>query len=178
MLKYLIGVCLALLLTTAQLTLAEQVRVSCSQIADATERLACFDRTFPNDSVAAPQSPASQSMETTTVIPERNQPSSPAPEPIAETASSAEEDKNGELSKGGMFSAKPKTTITSRLKSVRDADKQKMIFLLENDQIWLQDSPRSLPFSKGQEVTIKSGTIGGYLLSNEAGVSTRVRRIK
>lgn len=180
--KYLIGVCLTLCLTTSHLAWAEEVRVSCSQIADATERLACFDRTFPSASTTdAPQSKPVDAIESRTVIPDSPaQPRAATTEVVeapALPAPPAQVDTEG-LSKGGMFAAKPKTAISSKLKSVRDADKQKMIFLLENDQIWLQDSPRSLPFSKGQDVTIKSGTIGGYLLSNEEGVSTRVRRIK
>ncbi len=52
------------------------------------------------------------------------------------------------------------------------------MFLLENDQIWLQEAPRSLPFDEGDEVRVKSAKLGGYMLSNERGVSTRVRRIK
>ena len=173
--KYLSSISLVALLVLPHAVTAEQVRVSCSDIADATERLACFDRTFPGDSNTATQRAKVDPIQTRSVVPEAAV-IAPA-DPVAPAANTGAGQPVAETSRG-MFSKKPKVKISSRLKSVRDMDKQKMIFLLENDQIWMQDSPRSLPFSKGQEVSIKSGTIGGYLLSNEEGVSTRVRRIK
>lgn len=68
--------------------------------------------------------------------------------------------------------------LASTIKAVRRPDKQKMVFLLENDQVWLQDSPRPLPIREGQQVTIKSGRLGGHILTAENGASTRVRRVK
>ncbi len=164
MLKYLSRFSLVLLVLWPFSLRAEEVRVSCSNIADAAERLACFDRTFPGASDG-------EELQTEAVKPEEPvQPKVPA--------TTARVEPQAEPSKGGIFSKKAKVSISSTLKSVRDSDKQKMVFLLENDQIWIQHSPRSLPFAKGQEVTIKSGTIGGYLMSNTDGLSTRVRRIK
>ena len=77
-----------------------------------------------------------------------------------------------------MLDWKAKVDFTSTLKAVRVGDQQKMVFLLANDEVWLQNSPRQLPFEKGDEVRIKSGTIGGYIMRNTNGTSTRVRRIK
>lgn len=160
-----------LLLVVPHFVSAEEVRVSCSNIADAAERLACFDRTFPGAS--------QRDLQQTEITASQPDPvnSNPSVQSEAPTVVTRVEEPV-QPSKGGMFSKKAKLNISSRLKSVRDSDKQKMIFLLENDQIWIQDSPRSLPFSKGQDVTIKSGTVGGYSISNAEGVSTRVRRIK
>lgn len=175
--KYLSSFSLVVLLGLPHTLLAEEVRVSCSDVADATERLACFDRTFPGNSDSATQRPAvdpiqAKSMVTQDlVLPKESVP------PKAPTAI-ARDEQPAAPAQGGMFSKKAKVNISSRLKSVRDKEKQKMIFLLENDQIWIQDSPRSLPFAEGQDVSIKSGTVGGYSLSNAEGLATRVRRIK
>jgi hypothetical protein len=68
--------------------------------------------------------------------------------------------------------------ITATIKEVIDKDRKKMVFLLDNDQIWLQTSPRNLPIRQNDKVTIKSGFIGGYILRNEKGTSTRVERIR
>lgn len=171
MLKYLSRFSLVLLIVWPYTLWAEEVRVSCSEIADATERLACFDRTFPGDSRSVVPQPKVDSIRTIPVVPQGSV-------EAEATSANTRVEQTTAPSKGGMFSKKAQVNISSRLKSVRDQDKQKMIFLLENDQIWIQDSPRSLPFAKGQEVTVKSGTVGGYSLSNEEGLATRVRRIK
>lgn len=177
--KYFSSFSLSVLLVLPHAVAAEQVRVSCSNIADATERLACFDRTFPSDSAAATPQPDVDPITTNSVVPQATVVApARASDGSAAPATNAQVEQPEAETRRGLFSSKPKVDINSRLKSVRDMDKQKMIFLLENDQIWMQDSPRSLPFSKGQDVSIKSGTIGGYLMSNEEGVSTRVRRIK
>jgi hypothetical protein len=68
--------------------------------------------------------------------------------------------------------------VTATIKEVIDRDRKKMVFLLDNDQIWLQASPRNLPIRQNDRVTIKSGFIGGYILRNEKGTSTRVERIR
>lgn len=166
--KYLSRFSLVVLLVAPHALMAEEVRVSCSNIADAAERLACFDRTFPGVAGGVAGGVAPQ----TDVDAQTKAVKSETP------TTTAGVEKPAPLSKGGMLSKKAKLNISSRLKSVRDSEKQKMVFLLENDQIWIQDSPRSLPFTEGQDVTIKSGTIGGYSMSNAEGVSTRVRRIK
>jgi hypothetical protein len=53
-----------------------------------------------------------------------------------------------------------------------------MVFRLENGQIWMQSSPRNLPFAVGNKVAIKSGRIGGYIMRSESGTSTRVKIIE
>ena len=53
-----------------------------------------------------------------------------------------------------------------------------MVFLLDNDEIWLQVEPRDLPFHEGDTVTIKNGFFGGYFMRTENRVSTRVSRIR
>jgi hypothetical protein len=156
-LKYLIVFSLTGLLALPHTVFAQTDPRPCHEIVDPTERLACYDK-------------ASQQ--------ERTTPDAPAPALSSEPVPANAIDKPTAPKSRGLFSASENLVINSKLTSIRDRDKQKMVFRLENEQIWLQDSPRSLPFREGDDVTIKSATIGGYILSNNKGVSTRVRRIK
>ncbi len=171
--KRLVAVGFASLLVFPGISLAQQDTLACSKIADSSERLACFDRAFPTDSSKPASIPSSAPEDSTPVIQEAL---ATAPSSSSSTNSSMLQEPDSPSR--GMFSWREKLNISSRLISVRDKDKQKMVFQLENDQIWLQDSPRSLPFAEGDEITIKSATIGGYIMSNSKGVSTRVRQIK
>ena len=96
----------------------------------------------------------------------------PSPEAVTETT-----DDVG-FRRGGLLDYKEDVDITTTIAAIRSRDQQKMVFRLANDQIWMQSSPRNLPFNVGDEVTIKSGTIGGYIMRNKGGTSTRVERIK
>ncbi len=81
------------------------------------------------------------------------------------------------LNRGGLFDS-PKVDLTSTIVAIRRGDQQKMVFLLDNDQIWMQSKPRALPFEEGDTVTVKSGFVGGYFLRKESGLGTRVQRIR
>lgn len=140
----------------------------CSQIENAAERLACFDQQFPESITPHPKTetevmdaPASVSTQL---------PSAPSPTKTS-TDTLPQKPK-------GVFSKPDAVHITARVKAIRSRDKQKMVFLLDNEQVWLQVSPRNLPIREGDEVSIKSGTIGGFILRTDSGTSTRVRRIK
>ena len=76
----------------------------------------------------------------------------------AAVASASSSDKPSDTSPflGGIFDRKEQISLNSRIKAVRDQDKQRMAFMLENDEIWIQTSPRNLPFKEGDDVTIKS----------------------
>ena len=66
----------------------------------------------------------------------------------------------------------------ARLQAIRRGEKQKMVFLLENGEIWLQSAPRDVAFYQQDKVTITRGVLGGHFMRNAAGVSTRVVRIR
>ena len=91
------------------------------------------------------------------------------------TAAEAEPENRGRLSR--LFNRGDKVEIESRVAALRARDKQRMVFLLENGEMWMQTSPRDLPIKKGDALTIKSGLMGGYVMRTEHGVSTRVHRI-
>ncbi len=78
-----------------------------------------------------------------------------------------------------LFSRREPVLAESTIVALRRRESQNLIFLLANDQIWLQDAPRATdPFRQGDRITIRSGKIGGYFMTSENGTSTRVRRIK
>jgi len=179
----------------------------CSSIKDRNDRLACFDRLFPIASeTPKQQAPSTDGPQTTQTVapttpaqlsatPEKppisssegvpvtaQSPSAPA---VTETPAVAKTDKTKKLSFTKNILRKTKrmfdretVEVTATIKEVIDRDRKKMVFLLDNDQIWLQASPRNLPIRQNDRVTIKSGFIGGYILRNEKGTSTRVERIR
>lgn len=171
-------VCLILLVSSA--AKAQEV-ADCSQVENARERLICFDRLFPSDDRPTPK-PATKI--DTKPVPDRVKSSEPVSQPVPQqslplpnTQRSAPAESNP-LSKGKMFDKSPIVNLTTTIKAVRRHEQQKMVFLLENDEVWLQDSPRALPIREGDVVTIKNTRIGGYILRTEGGTTTRVRRIK
>jgi hypothetical protein len=153
---------------------------NCALIENARERLTCYDRTFPigiraplpqisSEVIAAPQARDSQ---TSSAVPQVQAPTTAVDDTPA-TASPTDE-----WNSSGMFSSDDYVEFTATVNAVRDKGQQRMVFLLDNGQIWMQSSPRSVPIRQGDSVTVKSGKIGGYIMRSENKVSTRVHRIK
>jgi hypothetical protein len=187
------------------LLLTYSVRVhadnDCATIKDPADRLACYDRSFPPEvtdtedpaaSRTGAEPPAIPSVATTPQAPQAPQAdSNPA---VAEgknsrTTNRADDpeqtddlEQQSDSSQGwfsGLFSSKDHPVIESSIVALRRRETQNLIFLLANDEIWLQDSPRANdPFRVGDHVSITRGSIGGFFLTSEDGTSTRVRRIK
>ena len=151
--------------------------VSCSQIENARERLACFDQQFPRDE-GAPSLPRITSEPIRT--PDRLGQDTPVLEgeydqPRYRSRTDAPPSPGRP---GGIFDQTEELDMTSTIAALRRGDQQRMIYRLENGQIWMQNSPRDLPFKIGDEIRIKNGRIGGYIMSSERGVTTRVRRVQ
>lgn len=147
----------------------------CSQIEDKNERLLCFDREFPN--TAQPNKPSetpqtSSDRISNTPVSKAAVPASSQPEIQAEPKES-----NG-FSVAGLLDWKETQSFESEIAAIRSGGQQRMVFRLDNGQIWMQTSPRELPFSVGNKVVIKSGRIGGFIMRSESGTSTRVKRIE
>jgi len=217
--------CLLLLLSFA--ASAEEV-ADCSEIANAVDRLSCFDQHFPRKD-SAPTVPENQTEVNPTSdeastgepasIPEESLPDtsqtaaaaaaaaaaesaaapqeSPVPpdtkQSAAEAATASVQPESRVLSepkqsttdsepdtlkKGAIFGRDPRIELTTTITSIRRGDQQKMVFLLENDEVWMQATPRRMPFREGDTVTIKNASVGGYFMRTENGASTRVSRIK
>jgi len=139
----------------------------CSQIENARERLACFDRVFPSADrpIVAP----------TYSVPERRTlpPAKPTVEAPPESAQPAEPPR-----RRGLFDYPEEINFEAEVAAVRIKDKQRPIYLLANEQVWMQDSPRTAGIRKGDRVTIKNAKLQGYMMVTESGKSIRVRRIK
>ena len=116
---------------------AEADAEDCSALTDANARLACFDRMFPRRNAASPQDTGSGPV----AQPPVEQTTEP---PVASKVAKPERKRRGfGFPKiGDLFSSGPDESVESRIARVRANDRQKMVFLLENDQIWIQDSPR------------------------------------
>ncbi len=158
---------------------------NCPQISDRAARLDCFDREFPTpELIPAPAEfesimiPQTQQVTDSTALQAAEVPSTVAKsDPSTAPAKESTRSSFGKRL-GNLFRAGEKESISASIKAVRRGSQQKMVFLLDNDQVWLQSSPRSLPLAAGDEVTIKQGSIGGFIMRNKNGVSTRVSRIK
>ena len=82
------------------------------------------------------------------------------------------------LSLGRLFDWKSQPAVESEIAAIRAGSKQRMVFRLANGQMWMQSTPRALPFKAGDKVTIKSGRIGGHIMRSASGTSSRVTLIE
>lgn len=144
----------------------------CSALPTPEERIVCYDKQFPPDREAAtPDAPAAPSAPETA-----DQPIAAQSAPVESHAPAAAPPSDDDAYPSHRsFERVP---VESTIVAIHRRDHQSMIFLLANEQVWLQDSERGLPIRVGDVVTIKSGTFGGYFLTNDGGTKTRVRRIK
>jgi hypothetical protein len=163
----------------------------CAEVADPAERLRCYDGQFPPEPASvdpsAPVPTDSHSANTAGGLPKTTTDRRPADTAAADspelrnaehtTPPDAEPHEEGSWL-GGLFDWREPVRIESSIKAMHRRDTQNMVFLLDNEQIWLQDAPRALPFRRGDKVTITSGTIGGYFMTAQNGTRTRVRRIR
>ena len=188
--KHPIRCCLCILFVLSHSARGEET-ADCSHIEDISERLACFDRQFPKAEEQAEKSaqqgepePASEpEVVTEPAAGLEVVPIAAGSGTGAEQTATIQQDPGvaadqDTLGKGTIFGKDPKVNLTAAIESIRRGDKQKMVFLLDNDEIWLQVEPRDLPFHEGDTVTIKNGFFGGYFMRTENRVSTRVSRIR
>ncbi len=173
---------------------------NCAQIADARARLACFDRQYPRGGRTAPAPgitteaiPAPAPAPATTQVPHAPAPQTPVPQtPVPQTPPQtvspqpvvtpepqpAAPAAPASSSRGGLFSQTEKLDLDTEIAAIRRGNQQRMVFRLANNEIWMQNSPRELPFKTGDKVNIKNGKVGGYIMRSESGTSTRVKRIE
>ena len=159
----------------------------CAKLVRTDDRLACFDKLFPSKTDKMIESETVQKKQPS--ADSRNVTDSSTRE-VAKTTQDeltrpdkskidGEDERNSlgfSLSK--IFNRDPGGDFQSRITELKAGNSQKMVFLLENSQIWLQDSPRTLPFRVGDTVKIKKGLLGGYTMRSKSGTSTRVQRIR
>jgi hypothetical protein len=153
----------------------------CAVIENSEERLACYDSTFSvEDPASAPEeSPEVNPVEATgrAVISEETITAPPSGLPGDTASTEPAASKSGEEKQTGWLGDEL-VNFSSTITAILAGDKQKMVFQLENGQVWLQSSPRRLPFKEGDVVTVKNALLGGYFMRSKKGVSTRVQRIR
>jgi hypothetical protein len=171
----------AILLLLSLSAATETAETDCTAIEDPSERLACFDAVYGN---ADATESIEQPLDRDDLV--EIEPDSAAVEPSAAAVIPAtvpsepvsSEDVSGQAEKKTGFLGDELVNVTTTISAILAGDKQKMVFELDNGQIWLQSSPRNLPFKEGDVVTVKNALLGGYFLRSEKGVSTRVNRIR
>ena len=129
----------------------------CREIQDAEQRLACFDQQFDREAQITKNEKTANEESVST---DEKPPQGPG---------------NRMKSLFDWDDAKP---FISKIKKIRSREKQRMVFLLENDQVWIQTEPRPQPFREGEEVSIKTGLMGGFNMRSKSGAYSRVRRIQ
>ena len=143
----------------------------CPEILDKKERLECFDREFPIRKKTIPEKADEVSVTPDAKKPKDIEKVRPSAEPPA--AKSFKERKSRSL-----FDWGDGEEFKTEIAAIRAGSNQRMVFRLKNGQIWMQSSPRSLPFKEGDSVVIKTGVIGGYIMRSTSGVSSRVTLVK
>ena len=171
------------------LAAAESVE-DCTKIGDPQERLGCYDRQFSRSSgveadeateKVAATAGAAGAQETTDSDDEQLPVPATAPMVTSqqEAASSPETaSKEKDAPKAGLFDQDERVDLASTITHVHSKPQQKMVFQLENDQVWMQSAPRMLQIREGDRVTIENASIGGYMMRTERGVTTRVERVR
>ncbi len=180
---------LPFLLLFFSLSVFGETAQECAKLVRTDDRLACFDKLFPSKNEKMIESETVQRQQTSDGRRTRELQAEPS---ISETETTRDEiarsdksatkprdvqDSQG-FSLGKIFNRDPGTDVESRIKELKAGNSQKMVFLLENNDIWLQDSPRTLPFRVGDTVKVKKGLLGGYTMRSESGTATRVHRIR
>ncbi|MEA3178999.1 MAG: hypothetical protein QOI59_2522 [Gammaproteobacteria bacterium] len=137
--------------------------LACTQVADATARLSCFD-----------QRAAALSAAGTVAAP------APAKKLTPEQKIGLTRDKVDALETAPGIPPEPQLkNIDAALKSVsRDAN-NRQVFVLDNGQVWHQ-AQRDPAFSAkpGETVHISAGALGSFFLSTNPHTATRVTRVR
>ena len=133
--------------------------VKCRDISDSLARLSCYDSSHgvPTNSKVAVKEPA--------------------PTEIESSAQSKKTEDSAIGEPQSLFSKKDNGPISSRLIKVVRRPKASTRIYLDNEQIWQLTKERLLSASTGDAVRVKSGTVGGYMMSVNDGLWLRVKRI-
>ena len=125
----------------------------CAALPDPADRLACYDRQHVAD-------------------PGQAEDSLPPPGKVLDEKKKPRPRPSDWLQKGD------RTPVQATIVAIHSQDRQKMVLQLDNGEVWIQNSPRNLPFRAGNRVSIQQGIMGGYIIRNGQGVSSRFSLIK
>lgn len=150
----------------------------CAAIESAQERLACFDAAFGTE-VGAPPEPAPPSAPVTGA--QAAEPASMAA-PASGTTPSATPGASSDDAGFGLDKSMDELegeSLSSNIVSVGKDGFDKLLFELENGQLWRQTEYKYFPVQAGQVAVISHGAMGSYKLYIDGENRwTRVRRVE
>lgn len=165
------------LLASASIAAAATPGISCTEIASDLERLACYDQAFGRRA----QSNADARSTAPTVggaVAAITAVTAVDPAMKAQREFGLSETGRRALDENKVAPPAPESLI-ARLQSVSQRPTGEQVFSLDNGQIWLAtESGRAARVQPGDEVTVRKGALGSYLLVTPKKVATHVRRIK
>jgi hypothetical protein len=151
--------------------------LACRDLTDATSRLACFDR----ESARLGAGPSSRDASAPSV----------GAAPAVATPPSAPPTLNAQqqfgLSEGALAAHEvaagarpvPAAKLNARLTQLGAASDGRLVFTLDNDQVWKQIATEGELLAKqGEAVTISRGWLNSYYLQLENGRGCKVQRVK
>ena len=142
----------------------------CAALENAAKRLICYDKIFRNNGQPGRRTPSAElSLPSST--------SSAPPPPTSEVVTSNQSIPDP-TQKPSTKNAREFKRFGSQVHSITRRARNEMAFHLANDQIWVQISPRYVTIKEGDNVEVRKQRMGGYILINERGASTRVSRLR
>jgi hypothetical protein len=170
--------------------LASEATHPCAALREPQARLACYDRAFgvPADVPQATQNtPVANTPEPAT----RARPLPPAvaavPAPATVDAGAREDEfgltpqqaRRARLEPQAAEAETGPASVTATVTELRKQATGPFIAVLDNGQVWAQrETNTRVRLKIGEQVTIRRGTLGSYLLEGSSGLATRVRRIQ
>jgi hypothetical protein len=139
--------------------------MACRGLADAVSRLACFDREAAALALVSPVAPAAQAAPVPMLDPQQKF-------GLSQSAIAARE------AKAGSPSTEP-STIRAKLVQVAAGADGRLVFTLDNDQVWRQLGVEGeLLARQGAGVTISRGVFGSYWFELDSGRGCKVTRLR
>jgi len=166
------GICIALAFCV-QFALAADDSADCAAIESSDERLACFDAAYGAGAETPPD---------TASAPVDGGPAEPAAGVVVPAAAAAGAAQVTTPSEADFGIEKPKSetegeSLTSGIAAVKRDGYDKLIFELDNGQVWRQIEYKRFSAKAGQVAEIRHGSFGSYKFYIKGGKNwTRVRR--
>jgi hypothetical protein len=141
----------------------------CASVTDQTQRLACFDAL----AASLPKVEADR-IGMTAAIDQKRKAAAASPVAGVNTAPPG-----NPVTAANTAPPPDGGTLTAKIVSVTENARGVLIFLLDNNQVWIQDQPSfSIRFDAGETVRIEHGALTALWLAADHGRKTRVKRLR
>jgi len=159
--------------------------LTCRSLADPTARLACFDRETATLSSEAAGPAARASAPHAAAAPSAAAPAAPAPpaapagQPDPQKQFGLPEKKVAAQEVAAGTRAADAAQVEAHITQLAPAGDQRLVFTLDNGQVWRQLSVQGEMLAKaGDAVTISRGMLGSYWLRLNSGRGCKVTRLR